>query len=110
MVYKLPQLNREEIQKMLGYKDIELKQTRFYQDVFAEGVVKIILLQLKHKLGLLSAETINRIQQLDSKQLESLCDNLLDFTAMNDLNTWLEKTHIQNHNSAIKASYDEHLI
>ena len=37
LVYKLPRLSREEIQKMLGYNDIELKQTRFYQDVFTEG-------------------------------------------------------------------------
>ena len=37
MVYKLPILSREEIQQMLGITDIDLKQTRFYQDVFAEG-------------------------------------------------------------------------
>ena len=37
LVYKLPRLSREEIQQMLGYNDIELKQTRFYQDVFKEG-------------------------------------------------------------------------
>ena len=30
LVYKLPRLSREEIQKMLGYNDIELKQIRFY--------------------------------------------------------------------------------
>ena len=37
VVYKLPQLSREEIRDMIGLKDIELKQTRFYQDVFKEG-------------------------------------------------------------------------
>ncbi|MGB5065333.1 MAG: Rpn family recombination-promoting nuclease/putative transposase, partial [Candidatus Competibacter sp.] len=37
LVYKLPQLNREEIQAMLGLIDTDLKQTRFYQEVFAEG-------------------------------------------------------------------------
>ena len=111
---------------MLGYKDIELKQTRFYQDVFAEGYgeayqegykegfhqgeVTIILILLKHQLGLLSSETTNRIQQLGSEQLESLCDNLLDFTAINDLNTWLEKPLHQDNNSALKAPYSKHLI
>lgn len=37
LVYKLPQLTREEIKEMIGIQDIDLKQTRFYQDVFAEG-------------------------------------------------------------------------
>lgn len=37
LVYKLPKFTREEIQKMLNFNDIGLKQTRFYQDVFGEG-------------------------------------------------------------------------
>lgn len=36
VVYKLPHLSREEIQRM-HLPDIELKQTRFCQNVFAEG-------------------------------------------------------------------------
>ncbi|NES98711.1 MAG: DUF2887 domain-containing protein, partial [Desertifilum sp. SIO1I2] len=35
IVYKLPQASREEIATMLGLTD--LKQTRFYQDAFADG-------------------------------------------------------------------------
>ncbi|MHC5824977.1 MAG: Rpn family recombination-promoting nuclease/putative transposase, partial [Nostoc sp.] len=35
LIYKLPRLNQEEIGKMFGAN--ELKQTRFYQDVFEEG-------------------------------------------------------------------------
>ncbi|MEH2331989.1 Rpn family recombination-promoting nuclease/putative transposase [Nostoc sp.] len=35
LIYKLPRLSQEEIGKMFGAN--ELKQTRFYQDVFAEG-------------------------------------------------------------------------
>jgi len=35
MVYKFPQKSRQEIATMLGVED--LKQTRFYQEVFAEG-------------------------------------------------------------------------
>ena len=37
LVYKLPRSTREEIQTMLGITDIDLRQTRFYQDVLAEG-------------------------------------------------------------------------
>jgi predicted transposase/invertase (TIGR01784 family) len=35
VVYKLPELSREEIAQMLGLTD--LKQTRFYQEAFADG-------------------------------------------------------------------------
>ncbi|WP_230968204.1 Rpn family recombination-promoting nuclease/putative transposase [Nostoc sp. WHI] len=35
LIYKLPRLSREEIKKMFG--ENELRQTRFYQDVFEEG-------------------------------------------------------------------------
>lgn len=37
LVYKLPTFTREEIKNMLGFNDVELKKTRFYQDVFGEG-------------------------------------------------------------------------
>ena len=92
LVYKLPRLSREEIQKMLGYNDIELKQTRFYQDVFKEGEVKIILRQLNRQFGSLTPKMITNIQQLNSDQLEALADKVLDFTTQNDLDAWLEQT------------------
>jgi predicted transposase/invertase (TIGR01784 family) len=38
LVYKLPRLSREEIRKMLNTLNVELKETRFYQEVFAEGL------------------------------------------------------------------------
>jgi len=38
LVYKLPRLSRDEVKEMLGdILNVQLKQTRFYQDVFAEG-------------------------------------------------------------------------
>jgi predicted transposase/invertase (TIGR01784 family) len=36
LVYKLPNLSREEIRAMLALNDIELKQTRFYQEIAKE--------------------------------------------------------------------------
>jgi predicted transposase YdaD len=40
LVYKLPRLSREEIRKMLNVLNVELKETRFYQEVFAEKMSK----------------------------------------------------------------------
>ena len=107
LVYKLPRLSREEIQKMLGYNDIELKQTRFYQDVFTEGrqegidegihegiqkgEAKVILRLLNRRFSNLRPNTIIQIQQLNSDQLEILADKVFDFTTQNDLDVWLDK-------------------
>ncbi|MBE0470383.1 MAG: DUF4351 domain-containing protein [Methyloprofundus sp.] len=100
---------------MLGYNDIELKQTQFYQDVFSEGHQEgelkgkikgkiegklegklegesvIILRILKRKLGPLSEKTRFAIQALNDRQLEALSDHLLDFSSKNDLNNWLKQ-------------------
>lgn len=37
LVYKLPNLSRDEIKAMLQLPDTDLKQTRFYREVFAEA-------------------------------------------------------------------------
>ncbi len=37
LVYKLPTVSREEVRRMLELHDVDLRQTRFYQEVFAEG-------------------------------------------------------------------------
>jgi predicted transposase YdaD len=37
LVYKLPDLSREEIRTMLHLPDTDLKETRFYREAFAEG-------------------------------------------------------------------------
>ena len=82
---------------MLGYNDIELKQTRFYQDVFTEGrqegihegEAKVILRQLNRKFSNLNSNTIIQIQQLNTEKLEALADKVLDLKTQSDLNSWL---------------------
>jgi predicted transposase YdaD len=107
LVYKLPKLSREEIQKMLGYNDISLKETRFYQDVYAEGQqegeqkglqkgqqegeAKLILRQLTRRFGVLGEDTQNRVKHLNIMQLEALGEALLDFSTQDDVERWLEK-------------------
>jgi hypothetical protein len=50
----------------------------------------LILKQLNRKLGSLSSESIDKINNLNVEKLEALGEALLDFTNVNDLNTWLE--------------------
>ena len=99
LVYKFPKLSREKIQQMLGYNDISLKQTRFYQDVYAEGQqegrqegeAKLILRQLTRRFGVLGEDTQSRIRRLNITQLEALGEALLDFSTREDMEVWLQR-------------------
>jgi predicted transposase YdaD len=77
---------------MLG---IELQQTRVYQDAKAEGRIEegqsLVLKILTRKLGNISPEVRSRVNSLDIDKLESLGEDLLDFTSMADLEAWLNQ-------------------
>ena len=93
LVYKFPQLSREEIAKMLGLAD-SLKQTRFYQEGIEEGMGKgagtLILKQLNRRFGAISPKLKAQIEALQLEQLENLGEALLDFAEMADLLRWLK--------------------
>ena len=98
IVYKLPTLSREEIQQMLGFTDIEVKQTRFYQDVFAEGrqegrqegEVALVLRQLTRRFGELEPSVVEQIRGLSLLEVEGLAEALLEFSEIADLENWLQ--------------------
>jgi predicted transposase/invertase (TIGR01784 family) len=105
LVYKLPTLSREEIQGMLEFPDVDLKRTRFYQDVFSEGEqvgqqkgqqqgrqeegVALILRQLHLRCGELAPTVREQITRLSLSHLEALGEALLDFRRLADLERWL---------------------
>jgi predicted transposase YdaD len=98
MVYKLPNLSREEIQVMLGFTEMDVKQTRFYQDVYAEGeqegrqeeATALVLRQLSRRFGQLEESQVEQIRALEITQLEELAEALLDFESVADLARWLQ--------------------
>ncbi|WP_448570595.1 Rpn family recombination-promoting nuclease/putative transposase [Trichothermofontia sp.] len=104
MVYKFSRLSRQEIQQMLGFTETDLKQTRFYQDVFAEGqqagrqegrqeeAVNLLLRLLTRRFGEVEGNVQTRIRQLTVAQLEALAEALLEFTSVADLVGWLEQS------------------
>jgi len=112
MVYKFPKLSRDEIKAMLHLPDTELKQTRFYQEVFAEGLeegiekgiekgiakgiakgqLNVLLRQLSYRLGAIGATRTDRIRTLPAASRDTLAEALFDFTSTADLDTWLD-TH-----------------
>lgn len=95
VVYKFPQLSRQEIEAMLGLS--ELKQTRVYQEALAEGRQEgrrqegrsLILRLVQRRFGDLPQTTICQIDTLSLEQLEALGEALLDFAEMADLQRWL---------------------
>jgi predicted transposase/invertase (TIGR01784 family) len=88
VLYKFSTLTRDEVDLMLG---IELQQTRVYQDAKVEEGQILILKQLTRKLGDITPEVRARVNTLTIEQLESLGEDLLDFSQISDLLNWLNE-------------------
>ena len=93
VVYKLPQLSREEIRDMLGLKDIELKQTRFYQDVFTEGrqegrqegEAALLLKLLTQRFGPVPDALQARIKAADAETLLTWAERILSASCLEEI-------------------------
>jgi len=100
LAYKLPQLSREEIKMILELQDAELKRSRFYQEVLAEGREEgrrqeasgLVLRLLRRRFGSLGRQVQARIVDLSVDQMESLAEDLLGFEQLSDLERWLDRT------------------
>jgi predicted transposase YdaD len=102
MVYKFPNLTREEIMQVLELAT-EVKQTRFYQDVLEEGKQvglqegraeegrSFVLRLLNRRVGTIAPELKTKIEALTIAQLEDLGEALLDFASVTDLEAWLDQ-------------------
>ena len=88
ITYKFEQLNRSEVEEMLG---ITLKETRLYQEIKEEEAQSLIFRQLTRRVGELPQEIRQRVENLSLEQLENLGEALLDFNSMTDLQAWLEE-------------------
>jgi predicted transposase/invertase (TIGR01784 family) len=97
LVYKFPQLTREEIRAMLHLPVTDVKKTRSYQEAFGEGREEgreearreLVLRLLARRCGTLLPPHLEKIRALDGEQLGALGDALLDFGSIEDLDTWL---------------------
>ena len=110
-VNKFPKLSRAEILMLLDLTDTDLRNTRYFQDVFAEGqlegreagrkegreegrrgeAIGFVLRLLRRRLGPPAEDTQQRIAALTVPQLEALGEALLDFTQPSDLTDWLRQ-------------------
>ena len=110
LVYKLPRLSREEIKAMLALNDIELKQTRFYQEIAEEEhqlgrqegqqegrqqeCITLVTRLLRRKFGIhpeLDA-ALTQLHALPVEKLEDLAEAVMfDWTEVSDLTEWLKQ-------------------
>jgi len=102
---RFPHLTREEIMALINLPTDHLRDTRFGQELLAEGRLEgrlegeargraaeaaaMAIRQLSRRCGPLSEATSARIQALPLQQLEALADALLDFSGPGDLADWL---------------------
>jgi predicted transposase/invertase (TIGR01784 family) len=93
MVYKFSTLGWEAIEAMLNIQDVQLEQTRAYQQVVEkmQGKVEqaLILRQLNKKFGTLSEPLQAQVAVLSPEKLTVLSEALLDFRELAELETWL---------------------
>ncbi|PSB56684.1 Rpn family recombination-promoting nuclease/putative transposase [Chamaesiphon polymorphus] len=88
-------LDRERVKQILR-RDI-MRESVIYQDILAEGEVKgkieearvFVIRLLTRKLGSVNSDLLVKIEALSLERLESLGEDLLDFTAIADLENWL---------------------
>ena len=105
LVYKFPTLSRKEIVKMLHLPETDLKQTRFYREVFDEGreegreegrdegrkaaEIDLLLKLLVRRIGTPTAEQRERLGALSGEQRAALIEALLDAAQPLALDAWL---------------------
>ena len=97
LVYKPPTFTREEIQKMFGLNDVDLKTTRFYQDVFGEGRLEgrvegcvegeavMLLRLLDRKFHPLPESARQRIAAADAETLLVWGERVLDANSLDEV-------------------------
>ena len=92
LVYKLPKLSREEIKIMLGL-DVQLKQTRFYQEIAEEerregkieGERLFLSKQIAKRFGPLSAGIAAKLEQAGNEELELWGERILEAQTLSQL-------------------------
>jgi predicted transposase YdaD len=88
IVYKFKKFSRKEIITMLG---LDLEEPRAIQEAKEEEALSITLRLLKRRLGNIPDELLSRVQGLSLVHIEDLCDVLLDFATVADLERWLQQ-------------------
>jgi len=89
MFYKFSTLSWEAIEAMLNIQDVQLEQTRVYQDMEVKAQQKLILRLLTNRLGDVPEPQRAKILTMSLEQIEQLGTAYPDFAGLGDLEKWL---------------------
>jgi predicted transposase YdaD len=101
LINKFPLLTTQEILAMLDIKTADIRQTRFYQEVLAEGreegreegrreaEAALLVRLLNRRWGVLLEAQTEQIGALSLVQLDQLSDEFFDLGDLGDLDSWL---------------------
>jgi predicted transposase YdaD len=98
LVERFAELSTEQIMVITGIPLDDLRHTRAFQEIHSEGrqegkrqeAAALTLRQLERRCGPLLPATRAAIEALELVKLETLAEELLDFTGAADLLRWLE--------------------
>ena len=95
------------VQEIMRWDMAVLRESPWYQQILQEGLqqgeqigerrgeqqgeAKLVLRQLNRRFGALNATLEQQIRGLSVEQLETLAEELLDFSTVEELETWLEQ-------------------
>ncbi|MDS3862159.1 DUF4351 domain-containing protein, partial [Thermosynechococcaceae cyanobacterium BACA0444] len=111
IAYKFTHLTRQEVEEMLGFTASELKNSRFYQEVKAEGLQEgrqegrqqgrqegrqqgeqlLVLRLLSQRFGALPPGLEAEIKSLSLDRLEELALGIFEFNTVKDVEAWLHR-------------------
>jgi predicted transposase YdaD len=87
------------VQEIMRWDMAVLRESPWYQQILQEGrqegrqegEVQLVLRLLNHRFGALNATLEQQIWGLSVEQLETLAEELLEFSTVEELETWLEQ-------------------
>ncbi|MEA5577858.1 DUF2887 domain-containing protein [Anabaena sp. UHCC 0451] len=93
MTYKFNKLTREEVELMLlGPITEEPRAIRDWKELGAKTeAVSLVIRLLNRRFGKVPDVLLPKIEQLSIEKVETLAEDLLDFSVLTDLENWLEQ-------------------
>jgi predicted transposase YdaD len=91
------------VQQIMRWDMTVLRESPWYNEILKQGLqqglqqgeqqgeANLIIRQLSKRFGNLAPEITSQIRQLSIPQLETLGESIFDFSAMSDLENWLEQ-------------------
>jgi len=93
MTYKFNKLTREEVEAMLlGPITEEPRAVRDWKEMGAKTeAVSLVVRQLNRRFGKVPDVLLSKVEQFSIGKIETLAEDLLDFSVLQDLENWLQQ-------------------